>query len=167
MASFMRGWKIALAAIGAYTAGTYVVDVLLRPHLVANEAQRFAKTVGKPVLNVGAGTPRSSLRVALIGPTTWGDVNCDIAANETSCGSDRVCYCDATKLPYPDKTFGAIIASHVLEHLRDPKAAVAEWDRVAERSFIIVPKWWAAHTWAHPGHRWFINDKFGMFPLWG
>jgi len=155
------------AALGVYTLGAYVVDVLLFPDQAAREARSFAKSIGKPVLNVGAGTPGSSLRVAMLGATLWGDINCDIAASKsTSCGGDNVCYCDAVKLPFPDKYFGAVIASHVLEHMENPQAAVAEWNRVADRVYVIVPKWWAPHTWLHPGHRWVISEDGRTTPLW-
>lgn len=97
--------------------------------------------------------PGSSLRVFLLGPTKWGDVNCDLAAD----GSGGVTFCNVQKLPYPDKYFGAVIASHVLEHVENPAAALSEMQRVADEVFIIVPAWWAPHTWLHPGHRWFLS----------
>lgn len=148
-----------------FTAGTYVLDVIVRPHLAAQDALAFAKSVGKPVINVGAGTPGSSMRVALMGPTLWGDVNIDIAADKSvRPGPSVVSYGDAHRLPYRNKQFGALIASHVLEHLDDPHAALAEWSRVADRVFVTVPKWWAPHTWLHPGHHWYI-DGATMTPL--
>lgn len=154
-------------AIGLFALGAYVADVVFRPAQVAREARRYAQSVGKPVLNVGAGTPGSSLRVAILGATIWGDVNCDIAASKsTACGNESFCWCDAVRLPFPDKTFGAVIASHVLEHMADPEAAVAEWERVADRVYIVVPAWWAPHTWLHPGHCWVFWEDGSKTPLW-
>ena len=161
------GLPLVGLAIGLYAMGAYVADVVIRPERVARVAREFAQRVGKPVLNVGAGTRGSSLRVAMLGATSWGDVNCDLAASvDAACASDTVCYCDAVKLPYPDKAFGAVIASHVLEHMENPQAALAEWDRVADRVYVIVPKWWAPHTWLHPGHRWFIDGDGRLTPLY-
>ena len=156
---------VVFAIVG--TVGAYVLDVLVRPALVAREAQTFARAMRKPVLNVGAGTPGSSLRTVLLGPTQWGDVNCDIAAPRAQpCAPHAVCYCDGAKLPYPNKFFGAVVASHVLEHMKDPSVALAEWHRVADRVYVIVPKWWAPHTWLHPGHRWYFKDDGTAVPLW-
>jgi SAM-dependent methyltransferase len=36
----------------------------------------------------------------------------------------------AERLPYPDASFDAVVADSLLEHLDDPRAAVAEWARV-------------------------------------
>ncbi len=112
-----------LKLAAAFTTGTYAADVLVRPALVARKARAAADARGKPLLNVGAGTPRSSVRAWLLGPTLWGDVNLDIAA-DGACrvpvspeDSDRVCQGDGHLLPYADKEFGALIASHVLEHM--------------------------------------------------
>ena len=149
-----------------YAAGAYAADVLWTPERVARQARAAAGS--KPVLNVGCGTGSSSLRAFLFGPTRWGDVNCDIAARRNcSTGYRRPCHCDAMNLPFPDKMFGAVIASHVLEHVSDPERAMAEFTRVADLSFVIVPKWWAPHTWLHPGHRFFIDQDGGLKPLWG
>jgi predicted SAM-dependent methyltransferase len=51
--------------------------------------------------------------------------------------------CDAAALtPIADKTVDFVVANHVLEHLRDPLAAVREWLRVARPGgylYIAVP----------------------------
>lgn len=150
----MRRW-LYIAAL--WTAGAYVLDVLVRPAVLAREARKRADALGKPLLNVGAGTPRSSLRTVLFGPTLWGDVNCDI-----STGVDGIELCDIQQLPYTDKQFGAVIASHVVEHVADPAQALHELERVADHVYAITPLWWAPHTWFHPGHLWY-RDQRGDF----
>jgi len=154
-----------LWGLGGWTVFSYILDVVVRPSLVARRAQKFARSSGKPVLNVGAGTPGSSVRTILLGPTTWGDVNMDIAAAEHVCTGENVCYGDAHKAPYPDRYFGAAILSHVLEHVTDPVAVMKEMLRVADRVYVIVPQWWAPHTWLHYGHRWFITNT-DAYPVW-
>lgn len=177
--------RLAYRAL-VYTAGAYTLDVVVRPAVVARRARAAADRRGKPLINVGAGTARSSLRTLLLGPTLWGDVNVDLAAHpeeaclvpatvESSWGSSprgvltrarnaRVCRADALALPYADKEFGALLASHVLEHLDDPLAALAEWERVADEVFVVVPKWWDPAAILHPGHRWLFlgSQRRGM-----
>lgn len=154
-----------ITKLGLFAVGAYASDVVIRPHLVAKIARREADRRGKPLLNVGAGTPGSSLRARLLGPTLWGDVNSDIAAPRGApCGRTTVCYGDVQDLSqYRDKTFGAAIASHVLEHVPDPQRALAELVRVADVAYIITPPWWAPHTWLHPGHLWFHRKSDGRF----
>lgn len=45
-------------------------------------------------------------------------------------GSVRGEAADATSLPFADDTFDAVIAMHMLYHLPDPRAAIAEMERV-------------------------------------
>ncbi len=127
------------------------------------------------MLNVGCGMPGSSFRVFLLGSVLKGDVNLDLAApKERRCESivpspgSPPCYGDAMRIPFPDKHFGAVLASHVLEHVDDPDQALREWRRVADRVFVLVPVWWAPHTWLHTGHQWYIPpDLSEAQPLWG
>lgn len=149
-----------------FAAGTYVLDVLVRPAEVAAAARERAMARRKPLLNVGAGTPTSSVRTGLFGPTLWGDVNLDIAAPDIAPGPDWVAYGDAHALPYPDKHFGAVVASHVLEHVVDPHAVLAELHRVADEVYVITPPWWTPHAWLHPGHRWLRRPDGCFVPLW-
>jgi SAM-dependent methyltransferase len=49
---------------------------------------------------------------------------------------------DLTALPFADATFGAVISSHVLEHIEDDRTALAEIGRVLRpggRAVIMVP----------------------------
>ena len=151
----MNGW---LRTMAVWAAVAYVADVLVRPELVARDARRAADAAGKPLLNVGAGTPGTSLRTAVLGPTLWGDVNVDIAAKPGVAHGRGVSYADAHRLPFADGEFGALIASHVVEHTDNPAKVLAEFNRVADQVFVVVPRWWAPHTWLHPGHKWYVTD---------
>jgi len=158
--------KIAIAA-GLFGVGAYVYDVLILPARKAKKAREEADDTDKPMLNVGAGTPGSSLRAALFGNTTWGDVNMDIAADRgVRCGPNSVCYGDVHKIPYPDKHFGTAIASHVIEHVENPIGAIRELHRVADKVHVVVPKLWAPHTYLHPGHRWIVTRDGRAMKLW-
>lgn len=155
-----------LIGVGTFAAVTYIIDVVIRPNIIAHKAVDESKSRRKPVLNIGAGTPDSSLRTRLLGPTLWGDVNMDIATDEKKCGPNNVCYGDINKIPYPNKYFGAVIASHVLEHVDDPDRALAEMRRIADKVYPIVPKWWAPHTWLYHDHKWFIPKPGKKIPIW-
>jgi len=123
-----------------------------------------ARRAGRPLLNVGAGTGKT----ALFGPTLYGHVNVDLAGRrDVPHGTQGVVtYADAQDLhDFPDGCFGAVLASHILEHLPDPGRAMSEWLRVAGGDpaalFVVTPSWWAPHTWAHPGHLWYWEDAQG------
>lgn len=152
--------RVKLAA--AYTAGAYLVDVVLRREIAAREARAYADSVNKPMLNVGAGAPGT----ALFGSTLYGDVNMDLGAPRVPCRPGVICHGDAHKLPFEDREFGSLLASHVLEHLDRPDRALAEWQRVADRLWVITPSWWAPHTWLHPGHRWYFAGDGSKLALW-
>jgi len=157
-----------IEVIAAYSAATYLADVVCRPNAIAKVARAAARSKGKPLLNVGAGTPSSSLRVALFGDTSWGDINVDLAATrQWRPGlTSGVFYGDVHSLPFPDGMFGAAIASHVIEHVDDPQKALKELCRVADVVFVVWPAWWAPHTWLHPGHQWYRRPDGSHARLW-
>jgi ubiquinone/menaquinone biosynthesis C-methylase UbiE len=153
----MIGLALAAAPFAAYT-----YDVYVRPQRVAREARAFADSLGKPLLNVGAGTPRSSARVAVFGDTAWGDVNTDL----TGTGVPRlgnpqhVYHLDIQqRFPFSDKVFGAVIASHCLEQVEDPVFALEEMRRVADRVFVICTRWWDLPAWMHPDQKWCLSRQ--------
>lgn len=150
-------------ALSVFNSLAYFADVPLRRAAAARDARRMANAVGKPLLNVGAGTPGS----ALFGATLYGDVNVDLAGRrDVPHGTPGVVtYADAEHLPFRAGQFGAVLASHILEHLPNPDRALREWLRVvggdSRRLFIVTPSWWAPHTWLHPGHLWYFEDGVG------
>jgi ubiquinone/menaquinone biosynthesis C-methylase UbiE len=153
-----------LGWLAAYVAGAYVLDVPMRRASAAARARAYANAVGRPLLNIGAGTPSS----ALFGATLYGDVNVDLAGRrDVAHGTPGVVtYADAEDLSqFRTGAFGAVLASHVLEHLPNPQRALSEWRRVTgydDRAlFVDTPSWWAPHTFMHPGHLWYFSDGQG------
>ena len=43
------------------------------------------------------------------------------------------------KLPFKDNDFDFVIASHVLEHVEDPKFFIAELERISKKGYIELP----------------------------
>lgn len=163
------------ALVGAWAVGGYVYDVLWRSRKAEVAARAYCDRVRKPLLVVGCGTPGSSLRALLLGPQTSGEVNLDTNANSACARPAAVrlgrrsppCRGDAHDLSrYPDRFFGAVLATHLLEHLPDPDRAVAEWRRVADRVYVVTPQAWWLHTYAHPGHEWVYLPGGRRLPLW-
>lgn len=151
--------------LGAAALG-YFLDVPVRRTMAAKAARQFADYKGKPLLNIGAGTNGT----ALFGSTAHlGDVNVDLAGRRDLPHGTRgaVTYADAMDLrDFPDGVFGAVLASHILEHLSNPRRAIAEFMRVVGHDpgglFIVTPSWWApVHTFGHPHHFWFFADGAG------
>lgn len=57
--------------------------------------------------------------------------------NEISSGKVAIAKQDATRLDYPDQSFDRLIATHVLEHIKDPVAALQEWNRVVREGGLL------------------------------
>lgn len=157
-----------LAFAGLYGAGAYVLDVMERPDRAFQQARVAADRRARPLLNIGAGTPGSSLRSAIEARPLPGDVNLDISGSGPH-GPRTVSYGDVQDLSdWPDGHFGAAVASHVLEHVEDPMAAAAELRRVTDGPvYVLSPRSWAPHTWLHPGHRYAIAADGRLSALYG
>lgn len=92
---------------------------------------------------------------------TSGDVNIDIRAGAII-GHPNGVVADVVHLPFPDKTFGAAFASHLLEHLPDAAqahAALAELERVADIVYISYPSRQSIVAWIIPDHRLWVWQK--------
>jgi SAM-dependent methyltransferase len=79
--------------------------------------------------------------------------------------------CDPKPFPYPDKYFDFVVASHILEDVRDPVRVCQELSRVAKAGYVETPSMWVELTrgvdpWgsAYIGyyhHRWLVRDVDG------
>jgi len=110
-------------------------------------AREYADRVGKPMLNVGCGHELSYL----------GDYNLDIKRDIILPNHVRA---SVYKIPFPDKYFGSVFASHVIEHLENPKKALEEMSRVGERVFVLTPLPFKPSTWLNPDHRWVFVGQY-------
>lgn len=66
--------------------------------------------------------------------------------------------CDITNMPFDDKEFDYVVASHILEHVDDPIAACRELQRVGKAGYIESPAFMkdALFSWAKGRHKWQI-----------
>lgn len=62
---------------------------------------------------------------------------------------------DVQNLPFADKTFDYVIASHVLEHVHDPAKFLNELSRVGKRGYIETPLPLRERLYDWPFHRWY------------
>lgn len=77
---------------------------------------------------------------------------------------DVVCNLDRFPYPFPDAAFERISASHVLEHLNDPLAAMREWHRLLTPGgelVVKVPHFSRGFT--HPDHKRGFDVSFPLY----
>src|SRR5438874_2310925 len=64
---------------------------------------------------------------------------------------------DGHNLPFKDKAFDYVIASHIIEHMEDPARFCSELSRVAKRGFVASPTELAEHLFYWSFHKWYVN----------
>ena len=90
---------------------------------------------GALVLDVGSGhTPYPRADVLLDRP--GGDVH---RMGQILVVDRPMVFGDAMKMPFKDKAFDFVIASHILEHMKDPAHFLKELSRVAKAGYIETP----------------------------
>lgn len=64
-------------------------------------------------------------------------------------------------MPFDQKEMGAVLCSHVLEHMPDLLSLSQAWSelhRVAESVFICVPTKASVFVWIHPDHHLWVSQ---------
>ncbi len=131
-------------------------------HKRYDAAAACAREFGKPLLIAGGPWSNRGIRRRLNIPAHGsGDVCLDIeqrAFEGHPCGV----IADVTQIPFSDKAFGAVFASHLLEHLPTvdhADRALDELNRVAETVFLICPSRQSIGAWIHSGHHLWVWQK--------
>ena len=89
----------------------------------------------RPVLDVGCGD--GALGRSLIGADVpW--IGMDLSATLLRDAPRPAVRADATRLPFPDGTFGAVAMLYMLYHLAEPDRAIAEAHRVLRPGGLLV-----------------------------
>lgn len=84
-------------------------------------------------------------------------VGVDIVLPESSDPGIEYVSAPVERLPFPNKYFDTVICTHVLEHILDFRAALAELRRIAEhRIIVVVPR--------EREYRYTFNPHFHFFP---
>ncbi len=110
------------------------------------------------VLEVGAGGnpyPRANVMLDALEET--------VERNEQSLVKDRPLVLGLVEdLPFKDKVFDFVIASHVLEHTDNPELFLKELMRVGKAGYIETPDGWFEKICAFTYHRLEVSDDNGV-----
>ncbi len=98
-----------------------------------------ADIVGASAMDVGCGTGALLRRVRAARTDLGALVGVDFVI-DPALKDEGIQYFAAKveALPFPDKSFDTVICTHVIEHIVDYRAAIAELRRVARRRLILV-----------------------------
>ena len=154
-------------------------------HQGVNLAQRFADARNKYDLAYTASRRRGKPFLIIGGPAgsvdsydgTWissfakakkwagirghgcGDLCVDLDPN--ACEGCEYMKADITDLPFADKEFGAVLSSHVLEHMADADMCQAAWSelhRVADEVFVSLPNRQSIFAWLVTDHHLWVTE---------
>jgi len=113
-----------------------------------NEALNHCRAVGKPLLNAGCG----------FNPNYIGDINYDLIPKEKALLPNYQ-EGNVENMPFGDKQFGAVICYDTIEHVDNPKQALAELQRVADKVYIVSPHFWDFLAVFYSTHKWWYYPE--------
>ena len=152
---------VILSLAGGIILGLTVWQVAVWTGEISQKDNRYkaavecSKKLGKPLLVAGGPWSNRGIRRKLNMPAHGGgDVCLDIDCRAFE-GHPRGLVADVTQIPFPDKIFGAVFASHLLEHLPSvysANKALDELSRVSESVFLVHPSRQSIGAWLHRGH---------------
>lgn len=122
----------------------------------------LANITGEKVLEVGCGR---GYFIDLVAKKGFDVTGCDVAiAPMLKDKYPNIHFQEAAaeKLPFADKSFDTVITTHMLEHVRDLKAALAELRRVTRKRLIVVVPCERPHYYTPNLHLHFFPYKFSF-----
>lgn len=102
-------------------------------------------------------------------PNPRSDILCDryIRSDHERAGGFRIridrpmVVADGMRLPFADKTFDYVIASHIFEHMDDPAGFAREIMRVGKAGYIEVPSALSERVFGWNFHHWYCRLEKG------
>jgi hypothetical protein len=158
-------WLIVLAAVvvgvGLWQLAVWLVETRAKNRQYKAACARALRE-GKPLLVAGGpwGITRTRRRLNIPAHGN-GDICLDIDPRALG-DHPRGVVANVTHIPFADKSFGAVFASHLLEHLPTVEAArqaLDELNRVAEAVYIVYPSRQSFAGWLIPDHHLWVWQK--------
>ncbi len=118
------------------------------------------------ILDVGCGTGAMSSAMRGLGTVTSADMSPLALRFSSRRGLDRLCCADGVRLPFRSRTFDAVVALDLIEHIPEDFAAVEEFRRVLRPGgclFATVPAYqflWSGHDLALMHQRRYTTAQF-------
>ena len=114
--------------------------------------------VGPKIIDIGCGTGALLKRINALRPELTELTGVDFAIDDADAlpGIEFVS-AKIESLPFPDNSFDTVICTHVVEHVLEPKRAIAELRRISRgRVIIVVPR--------EREYRYTFNPHFNFYP---
>ena len=121
---------------------------------------------GPKVLEAGCGAGYLAKKLAQRFEVTATDI---VIPPELVTANPKITFqtCNAEALPFPDNSFDTVVTTHVLEHVRDIRAAIRELRRVTcKRLIVVVPKE-RPHLYTPNLHLHFFPYPFSFYAVFG
>jgi len=112
------------------------------------------------ILDVGSGhNPHPRANVLL---DRYPEENTERSGDSMNTADSRLVIGDVQKMPFQDGEFDFIIASHIAEHVEDPKSFCEELMRVGKAGVIESPGKVGEFFLSEPFHEWYVYVKNGV-----
>lgn len=112
---------------------------------------------GWHVLDVGSGQaphPRADVLLEKYVEDDW-----HRAGGTVDCRDPRLVVGDAAAMPFADREFDYVIASHIAEHVDDPVGLCRELARVGAAGYLETPGWLGDMLLREPFHIWRVRRR--------
>lgn len=123
------------------------------------EARSLADSIGKPLINIGCGDYNPNLFPRALAES---DLNIDVVPQDVP---NFKLIDSIYDMPFRDREFGVAFASHVLEHVGNPREAIREIKRIADHYYLLVPAWWNSAGLFWPEHKWIFPNGIEGEPV--